>query len=100
MHVRLLVPGAVVAAMLAMSPSVASAQATSPAPVPCRDSTCRLVFDWGGGQSAASFPQDRRYGSGDDFEAKTRFTLAGKGFRLTDEAKPGEIVITLRTWVK
>lgn len=84
----------------ALTASVAAAQGAAPAPVPCKDSTCRLVFDWGGGQTAASYPQDRRYGSGDDFESKVRFTLTGKGYRVTDEARPGEIVVTLRPRVK
>jgi hypothetical protein len=91
---------AVCALAAVLSVSVAAAQGTTPVPVPCRDSTCRLVFDWGGGQTASSYPQDRRYGSGDDFEAKVRFTLAGKGLRLTDDSKPGEVVITLRPRVK
>lgn len=89
---------AVVAA--ALVPSIVVAQAAGPANVPCRDSSCRLVFDWGGGQTAASYPPDRRYGAGDDFESRVRVSLASKGMRFADDSRPGEVVVTIRPRVK
>src|ERR1019366_5903961 len=82
------------------APSALAAQAAPAAPVACRDSTCRLLFDWGGGQTSSSFPSDRRYGSGDDFESQGRSVLASKGFRMSDAMVAGEIVITLRPRMK
>jgi hypothetical protein len=82
------------------APSAVAAQAAPAAPVACRDSTCRLLFDWGGGQTASSFPTDRRYGSGDDFESQVRSVLAARGFRMSDVTNSGEIVITLRPRMK
>ena len=90
---------AIIAAAALGAPAV-WAQGTPQAAVPCRDGTCRIVFDWGGGQTASSFPQDRRYGSADDFESKVRSSLAARGFRMTDETKAGELVITLRPRMK
>ena len=100
MRMHALLRVVIVAPAAALLASVAAAQEKAPTPVPCRDSTCRLVFDWGGGQSASSFPQDRRYGSGEDFEVKVRATLLARGMRLTDDTKPGEVVITLRPRTK
>lgn len=81
-------------------PSDAAAQNAAPAPIACRDTTCRILFDWGGGRTASSFPHDRRYGMADDFEVKVRSSLGGRGLRLTDDARPGEVVMTLRPTVK
>ena len=89
---------AVGAAAVFVVVSHAPAQGAPAAPVPCRDSMCRVVFDWGGGQTSA--PMDRRYGSGDDFEAKVRSALTAKQYRMTEETKPGEIVIALRPRMK
>ncbi|MFI5311074.1 MAG: hypothetical protein ACHQQ3_07560 [Gemmatimonadales bacterium] len=76
-------------------PAVAAAP-----PPPCSLASCRVIFDWGGGQTAANFPQDQRYGSGDDFESRVRSSFIGKGLHLADAAQSGQVLITLRPRVK
>jgi len=51
-----------------LSAKCLAAQNAVPPLVPCRDFGCKLIFDWGPGKTVASYPQDRRYGGGDDFE--------------------------------
>jgi hypothetical protein len=73
----------------------ASAQA-APATVPCREIPCQLVFDWGGGQGASTVPPDRKYGSGDDYEAKFRAAMGLRGYRTKDTPTEGGLVLTVR----
>ena len=54
----------VAAAAVALLAGVARAQDA----VPCKALTCVLTLDWGGSKTAADYPPDKRYGSGDDFE--------------------------------
>lgn len=66
------------------------------APPPCSTLQCAIVFDWGSGRTAGSFPTDKKYGSGDDFEAKLRSALASLGIRTKDAPAAGELTITVR----
>jgi hypothetical protein len=80
---------------LAFTPAIALAQDSSSAPAPCVQKPCVLVIDWGPGKTAGSYGADRRYGSGDDFEASIRRSLAARGIRVAD-ALGAELTITLR----
>jgi hypothetical protein len=80
----------------ALLPELSVAQEAAPASVPCHDRACALVFDWGSGQTSVSYPPDRRYGSGDDFENRVRSALADHGFHTKDAPANGPLVITLR----
>jgi hypothetical protein len=80
----------------ALAPAASGAQEAATPPAPCHLQACALVFDWGSGKTSASYPADRRYGSGDDFEAKMRSALADHALRTKDAPADGPIVITLR----
>ena len=82
-----------------LSAKCLAAQNAVPPLVPCRDFGCKLIFDWGPGKTVASYPQDRRYGGGDDFEVKLRSTLAGQGYHLVTTAGEGEMTIVIRATV-
>ena len=80
----------------ALVPALAAAQNPSDAAAPCHELLCALVFDWGSGKTSATYGADRKYGSGDDFEAKFRSALAGHGIRTKDAPASGPLTITLR----
>jgi hypothetical protein len=80
----------------ALVPAPSAAQDATAGPPPCHLQACALVFDWGSGKTSASYPADRRYGSGDDFEAKMRSALSDHALRTKDAPADGPIVITLR----
>lgn len=65
-------------------------------PVPCRDTPCAVVLDWGPGKTAASYPPDRRYGAGDDFEPRFKAALRDRGYRIVDGPTAGAVTMTLR----
>jgi hypothetical protein len=77
-------------------PCTLIAQEPAPAPVVCRASACLLEFDWGGGQTAASIINDRRYGAGTDFENALKQRLNEKGFRIVDPGGTAGLKATLR----
>jgi hypothetical protein len=54
-----------------------------------------LVFDWGPGRTAGSFGNDRRYGSGEDFEVGVRRSLLAHGVQIS-AIESGSLTITLR----
>lgn len=70
------------------------------ADVPCKASTCVMVLDWGPGKTSANYPPDRRYGSGDDFEARFKSAMGAHGFRLRDTPAEGAVIMTLRTTMR
>lgn len=72
------------------------ARAHAQSTVPCRETPCQLVFDWGSGQSASSVTPDRRYGSGDEFEAKFRSAMGLRGYRTKDTPTEGGMVLMVR----
>ena len=79
----------------------AHAQVAADAPVaPCHATACALTFDWGSGRTAASFGPDRRYGSGDDFEARFRGAMGESGLRTKDAPAYGPLAITVRPTMK
>lgn len=84
--------------LLAASARPVQAQASTPAdaPAPCSTVQCAIVFDWGSGRTAGTYPTDKKYGSGDDFEAKLRSALASVGIRTKDAPASGELTITVR----
>jgi hypothetical protein len=88
--------GAIMCLGAALAPAATWAQDTTSGPAPCHLRACGLVFDWGSGRTSASYPADRRYGSGDDFEAKMRSALADHGIRTKDAPADGPLLITLR----
>jgi len=90
--------GALALAFFLPARTLAAQNAAAP-PIPCRDFGCKLIFDWGPGKTVASYPQDRRYGGGDDFEVKLRSTLAAQGYRLVTTASEGEMTIVIRATV-
>lgn len=93
---------AVIVSALAFGPAVATAQ-DPPAVItagPCRDRPCVLVFDWGAGKTSATYGPDRRYGSGDDFEAKVRSALAARGIRTREPPGAGALTLTVRPTVR
>jgi hypothetical protein len=75
---------AVVLALFAL-PAALAAQDT-PAPLApsglCRESACRIVYDWGSGQSESLYPTDRRYGTPSDLETMLKTALSERGFRF------------------
>lgn len=81
---------------LALVAGVARAQDAAP----CKESACQLVIDWGSGRTSASFPPDRRYGSGEDFESHFRAVMGARGYRLLDSSSPGAMVVTVRPTTK
>ena len=67
------------------------------APVtPCKESACFITVDWGSGKTSGSFPPDRRYGSGDDFDSRFRTVMSTRGFRLRDTPGDGAWMLTVR----
>jgi hypothetical protein len=80
-------------ALLTLSAANAGAQK---APVPCKQDACMLTIDWGAGRTSATYPPDKRYGSGDDFESRFRAALAERGFRFRDGPMSGVMVMTVR----
>jgi hypothetical protein len=88
---------AIVLALFAL-PAALSAQET-PAPLStiglCRESACRIVYDWGGGQSTSSYPSDRRYGTPSDLETMLKSALTERGFRLRTDGDDAQR-ITIR----
>jgi hypothetical protein len=79
-------------------PAAASAQ--DAAEIACKSSACGFQLDWGSGKTSASYPPDRRYGSGDDFESKFRSAMGLRGYRLLDKAPEGGITVTARPTMK
>jgi hypothetical protein len=61
----------------------------------CRESACRIVYDWGGGQSTSSYPSDRRYGTPSDLETMLKSALTERGFRLRTDGDDAQR-ITIR----
>ncbi|HVT38039.1 MAG TPA: hypothetical protein VHE78_03275 [Gemmatimonadaceae bacterium] len=88
--------GAVMCLGGAVAPALSGAQEVAAAPAPCHLQACGLAFDWGSGKTSANYPSDRRYGSGDDFEAKMRSALADHGVRTKDAPADGPLLITLK----
>ena len=88
---------AIVLALFAPPPAL-SAQET-PAPLArtglCRESACRIVYDWGGGQSSSSLPTDRRYGTPSDLETILKSALTERGFLLRTDGDDAQR-ITIR----
>jgi hypothetical protein len=77
-------------------PACSAAQDTSAVAVtPCKAATCRLVWDWGSGNTAASFPHDRRYGPASDLEVYVPQYMGEMGFKLSTAAGEG-MTMTLR----
>jgi hypothetical protein len=88
---------AIVLALFAR-PAALSAQETPAPPAPaglCRASACRIVYDWGGGQSSSSLPTDRRYGTPSDLETMLKSALTERGFRLLTDGDDAQR-ITIR----
>ncbi len=64
----------------------------------CRDYPCKLLIDWGSGQTAASYPNDRRYGQAADFEPTLKFVFSDLKMRIVDG---GDVmVMTIRPIMK
>ena len=80
-----------VAAVLA--PSRLYAQAAA---IPCKAAPCAFTVDWGSGKTSANFPPDRRYGSGDDFEARFKSAMGARGLALRDAPYQGTLALTAR----
>jgi hypothetical protein len=74
---------------------VAIAQDTTSTP-PCHLQPCGITIDWGSGNTSATYGPDRRYGSGDDFDAKVRSALADHGIRTKEAPAEGALLLTLR----
>ena len=81
--------------VVALATSAARAAAQE-VPVPCKDATCALNIDWGGGKTSANYPPDKRYGSGDDFEQRFKSALREKGLRFQDTPLDGAITMVVR----
>ena len=94
---RILLTLLVAAIALAVSAIPAQAQEST---VPCKAAVCLFVLDWGSGRTSSSFPPDRRYGSGDDFETKFRSAMGSRGYRLTDKPTEGAMTLTIRPTMK
>ena len=94
---RILVAILVAAFALAAVAAPAPAQEST---VPCKAAACLFVLDWGGGHTSASYPPDRRYGSGDDFESRFRTAMGSRGYRLTDKPREGAMTLTIRPTMK
>jgi len=68
--------------------------------VPCKAAACVFFLDWGSGKTSGSYPPDRRYGSGDDFESRFRTAMGAHGFRLTDTPAASAMTVTIRPTMK
>lgn len=64
----------------------------------CRGAPCRITFDWGG-ESAASFGADRRYGPASDIETLLPQLLAERGLRVVSSGD-APLVMTVRPKVR
>lgn len=91
---RRVVYGMVGGMMLAAT--MAGPVAAQAAPIACKDVSCTLILDWGSGKTSASYPPDKKFGSGDDFEQRFKSAIAARGYRLYDTPMPGALVMTLR----
>jgi len=90
------------AAIAAIAVGIAIPQSLSAqdAAAPCTVSPCVFDLDWGNGKTSASYVADRRYGSGDDFEARFRAAMAAHGYRFTDIATEGAMRLRVRPMMK
>lgn len=93
---------AVLFAVVAFNAQAQDSAATAAAPVgpggACRDYPCKILVDWGSGQTAASYPSDRRYGQAADFEPTIKFVFGDIKLRIVDG---GDVmVMTLRPMMK
>ncbi len=73
-----------------------AAQAQDTVAVPCRAAPCAVVLDWGPGKTTASYPPDRRYGAGNDFEPRFKAALRDRGYRVLDGPTAGALTMTVR----
>jgi hypothetical protein len=74
---------------------MAEAAGAQGGPGPCREMACVLTLDWGSGKTSASYPPDKKFGSGDDFEQRFRGALAARNYRIVDPGM-GTLVMTAR----
>src|SRR5262249_41546243 len=95
-HVRIISRSTASIAVLCVLTTPAAAQDSRPASTPCQEQPCRISFDWGSGTSAASIPNDRRYGAATDFEAALKQTLTEQGLRPTEDERGATSGILLR----
>ncbi len=65
---------------------------------PCRGAPCRVLLDWGSGNTAANFPVDRRYGTPNDFEPMVIAGLRDGGMQVTSSGDAMQM--TLRVAMK
>lgn len=84
---------ALVVAGLVFGPRLRAQSAT---PAACRDVVCAIVLDWGPGKTSASYPPDRRHGSGDDFEQRFAAALRERGYRITADPSGAALTLTVR----
>jgi hypothetical protein len=81
---------------VALSVTMAGSALAQATPIACKDVACSLILDWGSGKTSASYPPDKKFGSGDDFEQRFKSAIAARGYRLYDSPMPGALVMTLR----
>jgi len=75
----------------------AGAQTTA---IPCKNAPCVMALDWGSGMTSSSYPPDRRYGSGDDFESRFRTAMGAHGYQLREGPIEGAMAMNLRPTMK
>ena len=92
--------GAAVSVAIVLSALSAGTLRAQDNPVPCKAAACVLVIDWGSGKTSGSYPVDRRYGSGDDFEVRFRAAMGARGYTLRDMAGEGAMTVTVRPTFK
>ena len=80
--------------------SALCAQATVAAPVPCRDTPCSLVVDWGVGKGVSDMPPDRRYGSASEFEGSVREALRAHEMTAVASAAGATVAIRIQATYK
>jgi len=80
--------------------SAAQGQDAVVAAVPCRETACVLVVDWGVGKTMNDMPPDRRYGAPADFENTLRQTLQAHKMTALASMPDGKVSIRVQAVYK
>ena len=76
------------------------AQGTVTSSMPCRDTPCSLVVDWGVGKSLGDMPPDRRFGSAAEFEGAVRASLRAHEMTAVASAAGSTVAIRIQATYK
>jgi hypothetical protein len=86
--------GCAVLALFMFAPEALAQDAPANPGGPCRDGSCKVIYDWGAGATAASYGSDRRYGAAADIEPLLKQYLGERGLRIVESGEA--MLLTVR----